>query len=360
MSVYALDFGTTRTGQPTHLYRMKNANGMEVDVTDLGASIVAVRIPSEDGELVDVALGYDDVRRYEKNEFAYGAIVGRCANRIANASFELDGRTYQLTANEGSTALHGGSNMWYMRLWDGALIGQKGERRKGAHANTVIFGLFSPDGDQGFPGEVDVRVTYRLTNNNELQVIYDAQPSVKTVVNLTNHTYWNLNGHASGSVLGHTLRIDSARYTPVDDAKIPLGVEAEVAGTPFDFRTAKQLGHDFTGDFDNYDHNWVLRAPKDARLMREVAALAGDLTSIRMTVLTDAPALQVYTAKEMITHGMKDGVDYKPYAGVALETQFSPDAVHHPAFAQPIYTPEEPFHSRTTFAFDVSEKGDLA
>ncbi len=351
MSVYALDFGTTHTGQPTHLYRMKNANGMEVDVTDLGACIVAVRVPDRNGTLVDVALGFDEVSRYENNKFALGAVVGRCANRIAGASFELDGRTYTLTANEGTTALHGGRDMWYLRLWEGALIGKKGRRRKGASADTVIFGLFSPDGDQGFPGDLDVRVTYRLTDDNELRITYDAQPSLKTIVNLTNHSYWNLNGHDSGSVLGHTLQLAAERYTPTSADKIPDGRKVSVAGTPFDFRTAKRLDQDFTESFGNYDHNFLLGGDGHRH---KVATLVGDKTGIRMVVHTSTPAMQVYTARPLDVEDGKGGVTYGAYGGIALETQFSPDAIHHPEFRQPVFSPEYPFHSRTTYAFDLA------
>lgn len=350
MSVYALDFGTTRTGQPTHLYRLKNSNGMEVDVTDLGASIVAVRVPTADGKLVDVALGFDEVERYENNSSALGATVGRCANRIAGAQFTLDGRTHTLTANEGENTLHGGCNMWFERLWEGATIGKKGQRRKGASADTVIFGLFSPDGDQGFPGDLDVRVTYRLTDDNELSIIYDAQPSVKTIVNLTNHTYWNLNGHNSGTVLTHTLQLAAERYTPTGPGNIPDGRKVKVAGTPFDFRAQKRIDQDFTERFLGYDHNFILAKGNG---VRHVATLTGDQTGITMDVYTDLPAMQVYTARKLEAPGGKGGVDYGAYAGVALETQFSPDAIHHETFEQPVFTPEDPFHSRTTFTFSV-------
>lgn len=351
MSVYALDFGTTSTGIPTHLYRLKNARGMEVDITDIGASVVAVRIPRKDGTLVDVALGFDESIRYEHNRFALGAVVGRCANRIAGASFELDGRTYTLTANEGLNCLHGGCNMWFERLWEGATIGKKGERRKGAHANIAIFGLLSPDGDQGFPGNVDVRVTYRLTDDNELSITYDAQPGLKTLVNLTNHTYWNLNGHNSGDVLGHTLHVAAERYTPTDSGNIPDGRKVNVAGTPFDFRLAKVIGQDFTKRFNNYDHNFLLG--KLGR-MKHVATLTGNNTGIALDMFTDLPALQVYTGKELDISDAKDGSRYDAYAGIALESQFSPDAIHHNAFEQPVFTPEMPFHSNTTFRFHTT------
>jgi aldose 1-epimerase len=348
MSVYALDFGTTRKGLPTHLFRLKNENGMEVDVTDLGASVAAVRVPSKSGELVDVALGFDDVSRYENNVFAIGAIVGRCANRIAGAQFQLAGRTYQLTANEAPNTLHGGCDMWFERLWEGATIGKKGDRRRGANADTAIFGLLSPDGDQGFPGELDVRVTYQLTSDNELRITYDAQPGVETLVNLTNHTYWNLNGHASGSVLDHTLRIAAEQYTPAGASKIPDGRKVNVGGTPFDFRTPKVIGRDFTTSFSDYDHNFLLGSARHTRL---VATLEGNETGIAMDVITDMPAMQVYTAREMESHAAKDGADYGAYAGIALETQYTPDAIHHPSFEQPIFTPDRPFHSVTTYLF---------
>lgn len=352
MSVYALDFGTTRAGMPAHLYRLKNANGVEVDVTDLGASVVAVRVPNKDGELVDVALGYDEAIQYQKNPFCLGAIVGRCANRIAGAQFELDGKTYRLTANEGPNTLHGGRDMWFQRLWEGATIGKKGDRRRGASADTAIFGLLSPDGDQGFPGAVDVRVTYRLSDENELSVVYDAQPDLKTIINLTNHSYWNLNGHNSGTVLGHTLQVSAERYTPTGEGNIPDGRKVKVAGTPFDFRSAKPLGQDFTSRFDNYDHNFLLGGDKR---LKHVATLTGDVSGIRMDMYTDLPALQVYTAKELEVVDAKDGASYGAYSGVALETQFAPDAIHHEAFEQPVFSPESPFHSRTTFKFSIAE-----
>ena len=352
MSVYALDFGTTRKGLPTHLFRLKNENGMEVDVTDLGASVAAVRVPSKSGELVDVALGFDDVSRYENNVFAIGAIVGRCANRIAGAQFQLAGRTYQLTANEASNTLHGGCDMWFERLWEGATIGKKGDRRRGANADTAIFGLLSPDGDQGFPGELDVRVTYQLTSDNELRITYDAQPGVETLVNLTNHTYWNLNGHSSGSVLDHTLSISAECYTPTGPGNIPDGRKVNVGGTPFDFRLAKTIGRDFTERFNNYDHNFIVNT---SRRTRRVATLTGDKTNISMDVITDLPAMQIYTALELEAKDAKGGVSYGSYAGVALETQFVPDAIHHPQFDQPVFTPEKPFHSVTTFRFYTAE-----
>ena len=350
MSVHALDFGTTRTGQPTHLYRLKNATGMEVDVSDLGASIVSVRVPDEDGELVDVALGFDDPARYEHNTHAMGGIVGRCANRIAGASFELDGRTFELTANEGENTLHGGCDMWYERLWDGAMVGRKGDRRRGANADTVIFGLFSPDGDQGFPGDVDVRVTYKLSDDNELVITYDAQPSLPTVVNLTNHAYWNLNGHDSGEVLGHLLHVAAECYAPTSAARIPNGRIVNVGGTPFDFRLPKAIGRDLVGRITNYDHTLLLG--NDGRF-RHVATLTGEKSGIVMDVLTDMPSIQVYTAQPLMAEGAKEGAVYRPYGGVALETQFVPDAVHNNAFKQPVFTPERPCHSRTTYRFSV-------
>lgn len=348
MSVYALDFGTTDSGIPTHLYRLKNSSGMEVDVTDVGASLVAVRIPTKDGALVDVTLGFDEATRYEHNYRYLGAFIGRCANRIAGASFQLDGRTYELTANEGSNYLHGGCDMWYGRLWDGAVIGKKGDRRRGAHADTAIFGLLSPDGDQGFPGELDVRVTYTLTEGNELRLVYDAQPTLKTLVNITTHPYWNLNGHLSGSVLDHTLQIAAEQYTPTNDQNVPDGRKVNVGGTPFDFRTPKAIGRDFSERFNNYDHNFVVNKGNG---IQRVATLVGDKTGIEMDMLTDMPAIQLYTARDLHLENVKEGGAYGGYAGVALEAQFSPDAIHHPDFRQPVFSPELPFHSCTTYRF---------
>ena len=349
MSVSALDFGPTHTGQPAHLYRLANANGMEVDITDVGASIVAVRIPTARG-LVDVALGFEEVSGYEHNRHALGGVVGRCAGRIADASFELDGRIYTLTANEGTAALNGGRNMWYERLWEGAIVGRKGERRRGAHADTVIFGLFSPDGDQGFPGDLDIRVTYRLTDSNELRITYDAQPSIPTLVNLTNHVYWNLNGHAAGDVLDHELRVYAEKYTPTGGTNIPTGIAVNVGGTPFDFRLAKAIGRDIAAGQDGYDTNYLL-GTKDRT--HRAATLASTTTGITMDVYTDMPALQVYTSRRFQADGGKNGAAYGAFAGVALKTQYVPDAIHHEAFQNPMFTPDEPLNSRTTYVFSV-------
>ena len=351
MSVRALDFGTTRMGQPTHLYRLQNAAGMEVDIADLGASIVSVRVPTKDGALVDVALGFDETERYEHNTHAMGGIVGRYAGRIANASVELDGHTFKLTANEGANTLHGGCDMWFERLWEGAMVGRKGDRRRGSSADTVILGLFSPDGDQGFPGDVDVRVTYKLTDDNELKIVYDAQPSLPTYMNLTNHAYWNLNGHDSGEVLGHLLRVAAERYAPTDSYNIPRGRKVNVGGTPFDFRLPKAIGRDLNTRIIGYDHTLLLGS--DGR-MRHVATLTGEKTGISMDVFTDMPSMQVYTAQHLMAEGAKDGAVYRPFGGIALETQFVPDAMHHEAFKQPLFTPEHPFHSRTTYKFSLA------
>ena len=350
MSVYALDFGTTTQGMPVHLYRLKNKAGMEVDITDIGAAIAAVRVPANDGTMVDVVLGFDEPANYQNDPYVLGGIVGRCANRIAGAQFELDGRTYNLTANEGPNMLHGGCDMWFERLWEGAIIGKKGDRRRGAGADTVSFGLFSADGDQGFPGDLDVRVTYSLSDDNELRIAYDAQPSLPTVVNLTNHAHWNLNGHDSGTMLDHTLRIAAEKYTPCDAAKIPDGRSVNVGGTPFDFRLPKTIGRDFSERFNDYDHNFLF----GARRMRNVATLVGDKTGIAMDVLTDMPAMLIYTARKLDAPNGKGGAHYTSYAGIALETQYSPDAVHHPEFEQPVFTPERPFQSRTVLKFGIA------
>lgn len=350
MSVSALDFGTTRKGQPIHLYRMRNTHGMEVDVCDVGASIVAVRVPTDDGRLVDVALGFDEAHRYEHNEAALGGIVGRCANRIAGASLTLDGRTFHLTPNDGDNTLHGGCDMWFERLWDSALIGRKGRRRKGTEADTVTFGLLSPDGDQGFPGDVDVRVTYQLTDEDELAITYDAQPTLMTAINLTSHAYWNLNGHDAGSVLDHTLRVRAHTFTPTGDDLIPDGTVADVCGTPLDFRVAKPM-RQATDELGFLDHNFVVGTYGHSR---HVATLTGEATGITLRVFSDLPAIQVYAGGKLNVEGGKDGAAYQPCSGIALETQFCPDALHHEAFEQSVFTPERPFQSRTVLRFSQS------
>ncbi len=339
MAQLTLPFGTTEHSLPAHLYVLTNQHGMMVAVTDVGASLVQVRVPDAQGTLIDVALGWGGARYYEHNDGYLGTTVGRVANRVAGSSFELDGIDHTLEANEGSTSLHGGPRGWNGRLWS---LLDVSERR-------VTFGLQSPAGDQGYPSAVSVQVSYRLSDENELTVFQSALPDGRTPISLTNHSYWNLNGHASGTMLEHTLSVDAERYLATNDASIPTGVE-DVAGTVFDLREPTRLGTCLSALPRGIDHNYCLQT--DGRI-RHAARLASDQSGIVMDLSTDAPGLQVYLGGFLNGAVGKDGARYQQFAGVALEAQGWPDALHHDDWPSIIHEPGNPFARTTTFAFST-------
>lgn len=302
-----LPFGTVEAGD-VHLHLLSNETGAVVGVSDFGASLVCCRVPDGKGNFPDVLLGYSGVAGYCEDLYGFGAIIGRCANRIAGASFELAGSSYRLAANDGPNSLHSGPHLWSKRLW-------KATRAIG---DSVTFELTSRKGDQGFPGQVRVQVTYSLAKDNQLAIDYHAQPTEATIINLSSHAYWNLNGHASGGVLDHSLQIEATCYTPLVD-HIPTGEVAPVAGTPYDFRTARPLGACLDQLPGGYDDNFCL--DNDGRLAK-AARLTGDKTGITMDVLTDAPGLQLFTADFLSIAQAKDGAAYGPFCGVSLETQY--------------------------------------
>lgn len=337
MAIDAYPFGAGAT-----LYVLSNANGMSVGVTDLGACLASCRVPDGRGHFPDVVLGYDGAAGYASNIMAFGGIVGRVAGRIAGASFELGGVRHELTANLDGSALHGGRDMWFEQSW------QLMAHEVSPHASYVTFRLDSPAGDQGFPGSLVARVTYTLTDANELRIGYVGLPGAPTPVNLTCHLYLNLNGHAAGDVSGHSLRIAASRYLPVDERMVPTGELASVAGTPYDFRVPRTIG----AAACDYDDTFVF----DAREPAEPAVeLTGDLSGIHLRLYTTSPAIQVFTAACLDERHGKDGASYGPHAGVALETQLFPDAINHvgewPAATDPVFTPERPFEASTTLAF---------
>lgn len=333
-------FGATPNGRQARLFVLSNSGGASVGLTDFGASMVSCKVHDGHGDFPDVALGYSGAAGYAGNAYNLGAIVGRCANRIAGASFELGGNTYRLTANDGANSLHSGPHRWSERLWDVTHTS----------ASSVTFSLSSRRGDQGFPGSVKASVTYELSESNALTLRFSATPSDPTIINLISHAYWNLNGHASGDVLGHRLQIDAQSYTPMV-GHIPTGEIAPVEGTPYDFREPHELGERLGQLPRGYDDNYCL----DNRGRMAVAArLVGDRTGITLTVSTDAPGMQVFDHSAFDVEGAKDGAHYGAFAGVALETQHYPDAIHHKTFPQPVYTPDRPFESTTVFAFGVS------
>ncbi len=338
------DFGTTEKGQKALLYTMKNDAGTSVSVSDYGAALVSLFVRGKDGNPVDVVLGYDDVTGYEKGGDSIGATVGRNANRIGGASIEINGVTYELDKNDNGNNLHSGYDYYNKRFWD---VAENAD-------DHVTFRLHSPDKDQGYPGALDMYVTYTLDEDSMLTIHYEAVPDKDTVINMTNHSYFNLNGHDSGTVLNHSVTLDAESFTPADRESIPTGEIRSVDGTPMDFRSGKTLGKEIDADYEplrlggGYDHNWVL---KNEGRFDKVAEVTADRSGIRMEVYTDLPGVQMYTANFLNGEPGKEGALYGKRSAVCLETQYFPDAIHHDNFPGPVCRAGEKYDTRTAYRF---------
>lgn len=338
------EFGSLKNGQKVRLFTMENENGMSASVTEYGANLVNLNVPDKRGELKDVVLGYDDVTGYEKGTASFGATVGRNANRIGGAAFTISGITYELEKNDNGNNLHSGPDVYNKRMWE-TEVQEDGK---------ITFMLYSPDGDQGYPGSLDMRVTYELTEENELQITYDAVPDQDTVINMTNHSYFNLNGHDSGDVLAHKVVLDADYFTRADAESIPTGELVDVTGTPMDFRKARLIGEAIDADYEairfggGYDHNWVL---KNNGKFGKVAQAEGDKSGIVMEVKTDLPGVQMYTANFLDGEPGKDGALYAKRSAVCFETQYFPDAVNKEEFESPVCKKGERYHTVTTYKF---------
>ncbi|EFJ10082.1 hypothetical protein SELMODRAFT_159754 [Selaginella moellendorffii] len=332
-----------------YLYTLRNG-GITARITNWGATIVSLclRDPSA-GEDIDIVLGFDSCDPYMDGTSPYfGCIVGRVANRIKDASFSMDGVTYTLPANNNMNTLHGGEVGYDKVLWQSQIV-------KESQVPVVEFTYHSSDGEQGFPGELDVSVTYAL-HENELRVEMRAVPASKqTPVSLAQHTYWNLAGHKSGSILDHTICISASRYTPVDDFQIPTGELAPVAGTAFDFLQEARIGSRIDQVEGGYDHNYVLDQKQGPGLC--FAARVRDPSSGRtMELLTDAPGLQFYTGNFLVAEAGKDGEVYRKHAGLCLETQGFPNAVNDARFPSVMVSPGEVYRHQMVFRFSVTQK----
>ena len=338
------DFGTTEKGQKALLYTMKNDAGTSVSVSDYGAALVSLFVRGKDGNPVDVVLCYDNVTGYEKGVDSIGATVGRNANRIGGASIEINGVTYELDKNDNGNNLHSGYDYYNKRFWD---VAENAD-------DHVTFRLHSPDKDQGYPGALDMYVTYTLDEDSMLTIHYEAVPDKDTVINMTNHSYFNLNGHDSGTVLNHSVTLDAESFTPADRESIPTGEIRSVDGTPMDFRSGKTLGKEIDADYEplrfggGYDHNWVL---KNEGRFDKVAEVTADRSGIRMEVYTDLPGVQMYTANFLNGEPGKEGALYGKRSAVCLETQYFPDAIHHDNFPGPVCRAGEKYDTRTAYRF---------
>lgn len=332
------------------LYTLKNQHGMEVSVSSLGACIVSVLVPDRDGRMADVVLGYDTAEEYLRGEGCLGATVGRCCNRIAGGSFSLGGASFRLPLNEdGRHHLHGGKEGFSRRLWKGKVV-------ESDHGQALVMLLVSPDGDEGYPGTLKATVVFTLTGLGELILSYWAVSDKDTLCNLTNHSYFNLAGHNSGDILGHELQIFGKSFVETDAGNIPTGRLLPVAGTPMDFTGPCAVGRRIREDFPplrqagGYDHCYVLG--DSSAEPRACAILRHPESGRYLFCRTTAPGLQLYTGNHLDTAG-KEGALYRAYSGLCLETQFFPDAVHHPQWPSPVLKAGEPFDSVTIYQFGV-------
>lgn len=342
-------FGALPDGRHVEAFTLRNRNGMEVSAISFGGIITSIVTPDRNGAPGDIVLGHDDLAPYLEQKAYFGAIVGRHANRIAQARFSLDGREYRLAANEGPNHLHGGVRGFDKRLWDAAEV-------RTATGNGVAFTRTSPDGEEGYPGTLRVRVQYVLSDGDELQVDYEADTDAPTVVSLTQHSYFDLACGASAGVLGQLLTLHADAYTPIDAGLIPTGALEPVYGTPFDFREPTPIGLRIAAPDPQlryargYDHNWVLRRSPGG--FARAASLLDPMSGRTLEVATTEPGLQFYSGNQLDgTVTGRRGRRYAAHAGLCLETQRFPDGPNRPAFPSAVLRPGERFRSRTVFAF---------
>ncbi len=334
-------FGVLPSGEAVSLYTITRG-GLTAEVSDCGAALVRLWVPDAHGNLADVVLGHDNPQDYLNSGAFFGATVGRNANRIRGASFSLREKTCTLCPNEGNNNLHSGPNCYKDRCWE--VLWHT--------ADTIVFFLHSPHGDQGFPGNADIRVTYRLDARKGLHIVYDALCDRDTVFNLTNHSYFNLAGHEhQDAAMQQLLSMPGRWFTPDDAENIPTGEKRSVAGTPMDFRSPKPIGQDIDADYDalklqgGYDHNWEV-------FCNPCAQLTDPGSGRSMAVYTDCPGVQLYTGNFIGKEPGKGGICYGNRSGICLETQFYPDALHHPQWPQPITKAGQPYHSETIYRFE--------
>lgn len=349
MKIIQKPFGKTKAGENAVLYTVTNSNGMKVSFTDFGANIVSIIVPDKEGNFADVALGYKNVEGYEDNEAGFGSFIGRNANRISGAMITLNGKEYQLQKNEGENNLHGGNPGYNAVMYETEIFEEE-------DMVTIDFSRLSPDLEQGFPGNLDITVSYSLTENDELLIEYHAVSDKDTVVNLTNHSYFNLAGHNSGDILNHKVWIKANQFSPTRDDLIPTGEYRDVEGTPMDFRTSKLIGQDIDNDYQplkqagGYDHNYVLDNNQDE--VEKIAEIEDEASGRVMEVYTDLPGLQLYTSNMLtsVKNG-KDGASYDKFAGVCFETQYFPNACNTENFKSSVLKAGEPYESVTIYNF---------
>lgn len=352
VSIEKSAFGTMKNGESIDKYTLKNANGMQVDILTYGGIITNWTAPNKEGVYQDVVLGYNNLEEYLKSTPYFGAIIGRYGNRIAKGKFSLDGKEYDLAKNDGSNHLHGGIKGFDKVIWAAT------ESTTNENKATLKLTYLSKDMEEGYPGNLQTEVTYTLNNNNELEVLYEATTDKKTVVNLTQHSYFNLSGDFSKKILDHEITINADAIIPVDKTLIPTGKLEDVTGTPFDFRQAKLIGKDIEVSHDQlkkglgYDHCWVLNNQDSG--MRLAASAYHQESGRLLEVFTTEPGVQLYTGNFLDgTLPAKNGKMYENRTGFCLETQHYPDAPNQSNFPTVVLNPDEKYTSKTTFKFSV-------
>jgi len=344
------DWGKTSDGQPVELYTLANKNGISASITTYGAMVTSLKVPDRNGRLDDVVLGFDDLAGYLKQSPYFGCTTGRVANRIAKAKFTLDGKEHQLAANNGPNHLHGGVAGLDKRVW-------KAKVEPSELGQAVKFTYRSPDGEEGYPGNLDIEVTYTLTFQDELKIDYKATTDKPTPVNLTNHSYFNLAGAGNGTIVDHELTLSADRYTPVDATGIPTGEIAPVQGTPLDFTKPMAIGariDQLKGTPGGYDHNFVLNNQDGS--LATAARVYEPTTGRVLEIITTEPGIQLYTGNYLDgTIKGKGGKVYPQRAALCLETQHYPDSVNQPSFPSTILRPGQTYRSTTIHRFSVKK-----
>ena len=349
MSIIVSDFGKIANNKVVNLFTITNKNGIVLKLTNLGATVVSVLVPNNKGDMLDVVLGFDNLDDYVVNHCYFGATIGRNGNRIANSCFKINDNMYYLDKNErNKNDLHSGFNGYDKRLWDYDVKEDN---------NSVSFKLLSPDLDQGFPGNFDVSVTYTLTDDNELKITYNGVSDKDTVANMTNHSYFNLNGHNSGSIINHYLKINSTKVAIIDSESIPTGELADVKNTPMDFTSFRKIADDIDSDYEQlkltkgYDHSFLI--DKNENALEKVATLKSEESGITMEVYSDCLAVQFYAGNyiDEVPQTGKGNFIYPNRSGLCLETGFLPNSINEPNFASPILKANEVYNSTTIYKF---------
>lgn len=355
------EFGTLRDGRDVSLYHIRNSRGTILSVCTYGGAVQSLKTKGKQGEYIDIVLGYGDIGTYEKEDKFIGALIGRCANRIAKGRFSLNGREYQLECNDGANHLHGGSRTgFHKQLWDAEIT-----------ADGLKLTYTSPAGEGNYPGTLHVTVWYDVTESDAVTIRYQAVSDADTICNLTNHTYFNLNGYDSGSVLNHTIQLFADAYTESDAESLPDGKIISVDGTPMDLRQPTRIGDHIDDDFDQlrwghgYDHNWVIRwAPCNPPVtdwtgkgLCKMARAVGDTSGITLTAYTSQPGVQFYSGNYLDGTPLgKQGTAFTRRSGFCLEAQYFPNALEHPAFDQPILRKGDVWKAETVYQLSITEK----